>query len=296
MIPDRVKGTISISFAALLWGFTYVATKIALQEFDTFALMLFRHLSAGVLILTILKFKRIKILQVAREHWKELLPLSILGIIIKQIFFLWGLSNTSPSHSALMYTLVPVFTAILAWHLIDEKMNLARWTGIAIAFVGAVLLATDGKFDFEGEYILGDSITMVSVVASGIFAVMAKPVITKIGVFRTLGIIYLFSMPVVPLFCLNSAFEQNWSSISINGWMAAAYLIIAGTVIAYFCHQYALKQLPASVVSSFAYTQPVLAAIFSFLILKENFSPYFFISTLLIFAGLLLTRKKVNNT
>lgn len=175
-------------------------------------------------------------------------------------------------------------------------MNLARWTGIAIAFVGAVLLATDGKFDFEGEYILGDSITMVSVVASGIFAVMAKPVITKIGVFRTLGIIYLFSMPVVPLFCLNSAFEQNWSSISINGWMAAAYLIIAGTVIAYFCHQYALKQLPASVVSSFAYTQPVLAAIFSFLILKENFSPYFFISTLLIFAGLLLTRKKVNNT
>lgn len=106
MIPDRVKGTISISFAALLWGFTYVATKIALQEFDTFALMLFRHLSAGVLILTILKFKRIKILQVAREHWKELLPLSILGIIIKQIFFLWGLSNTSPSHSALMYTLV----------------------------------------------------------------------------------------------------------------------------------------------------------------------------------------------
>ena len=296
MINERTKGTLAISAAALLWGFTYVSTKIALEDFDTFALMLFRHLSAGTIILTVLKLKGINLRKEIKEHWKALIPLSLLGIVIKQIFYLWGISNTTPSHSALMYTLVPVFTAVIAWKLIDEKLNLVRWSGIILAFVGAVLLATDGKFDLRGEYLFGDGITMVSVIASGFFAVMAKPVIQRIGVTRTLGLIYLFSLPIVPLFCFHGALGQDWFAISLKSWSAAGYLIIAGTVISYFLHQYSLKHLPASVVSSFAYSQPVLAAIFSFLVLHESFSPYFFISSALIFAGLLLTRKRVNKT
>lgn len=296
MISERGKGTLAISFAALLWGYTYIATKIALQEFDTFALMLFRNLSAGTLILIILKIRGIKLFAEIRQHWKALLPLSILGIVIKQMFFMWGLSNTSPSHSALMYTLGPVFTALLAWRLLDERMNFLRWAGIILAFSGAVILATDGNFDLKGEYLLGDGITMVSVISSALFAVLAKPVIERIGVLRTLGISYLFSMPIMPLFCFESFAKQDWVAISAEGWLAAIYLVIAGTVVSYFCHQYALKRLPASVVSSFAYSQPVLASVLSFLILNENFSPFFFISSLMIFPGLILARKKVSTT
>jgi drug/metabolite transporter (DMT)-like permease len=107
---------------------------------------------------------------------------------------------------------------------------------------------------------------------------------------HTIGIAYLLSIVFVPPFTLGPALAQDWSHISPLGWATAWYLVIFGTVLAYFTHQYALKRLPAVLIAAASYSQPVLAALFSMLLLGEQLPPTFFISAALIFTGLVLTQ------
>lgn len=292
---DRFLGTLAISVTMLMWGFNFIATKLALRDIDPFALMQIRHVFSALLFILILKFKSGSVISEVKTNWKKVLPVSFLGIVANQIFYLWGLNHTTPSHSALMYTLLPIFTAIFAWLLIGEKINLVRWFGILIAFVGAVWLVTEGRFDFGGDKMAGDIITLGAVITFSLFLVLAKPVLSSIGVIRTLGIAYILTLPVVPIFCLVPSIQQDWTAITSTSWAGTFYLILFGTVLAYLAHQYSLKRLSSAVIAAFAYTQPVLAAVFSVLVLGENLPSAFYISAILIFSGLLIAQKRVTS-
>ena len=289
---ERVKGTVMLSTAMLVWGLNFVLTKIALVGFDPFALMLLRHALSTLTFMSILFFRGINVFELTRKHWKKILPLGILGIVGNQLLFLWGMNYTTPSHSALMFTIMPIFSSIFAMFILAERITFFRWVGITMAFLGAIWLATDGKLDLSSEYLLGDLITMGAVIAFALFLVLAKTVLHEVGVIRTLGVAYILSIPFITVICLPAALEQNWLNISTESWLGALYLIFFGTVIAYLCHQYALKRLPASLVAAFAYSQPILAAIFSVIILGETLPATFFISALLIISGLIIARKK----
>lgn len=287
-----MKGTYALAFAMFIWGLNFVITKIALNDIGPFPLMLFRHALSTICFLSILYFRRIDVFALAKKHWKRILPLGFLGIVCNQLFFLWGINHTTPSHSALMFTIMPIFSSIFALFILKERITLYRWIGISMAFSGAIWLATDGKLDLNSSYLYGDLITMGAVIAFALFLVLAKPVLEEVGVIRTLGVAYLLSSPFILVICLVPAVEQDWSNVSMESWLSALYLVIFGTVIAYLCHQYALKRLPAALVAAFAYSQPILAAIFSVIILGDVLPASFYISAILIIGGLMIARKK----
>lgn len=289
---ERIKGTSMLAAAMLIWGLNFVITKIALVDIAPFPLMLFRHTLSTFSFIGILVVRGINVFDLTRKHWKKILPLGILGIVFNQLFFLWGMNHTSPSHSALMFTIMPIFSSIFALFILKEKITFFRWVGIALAFSGAVWLATDGKLNLDSSYLYGDLITIGAVVAFALFLVLAKPVLEEVGVIRTLGVAYLLSSPFILVVCLMPALEQDWSSISTESWLSALYLVVFGTVIAYLCHQYALKRLPAALVAAFAYSQPILAAIFSVIILGETLPASFYLAAALIIGGLMIARKK----
>lgn len=290
---ERIKGTVGISLAVLFWGFGYVNAKFAVAEIEPFALMQFRNAFSTIIILIIVKLSGRELLSHLRKEWRRVLPLSVLGILINQLCFLWGMKYTTPSHAALMYTLMPIISAIFAVFLIGERINAVRWIGILIAFSGAVLLVTGGKLDFSNKYFLGDLIVLGAVTAFALFVVIAKPVLAQLGVLRTVGITYLLSAAIVPVFCAVPAYNQDWGNVTAIAWGSALYLVLFSTVGAYLCHQYALKRLSATIVAAFAYTQPVIAAFFSVLILGEELTPVFFISAALILTGIIIARRRV---
>ncbi|HUX08247.1 MAG TPA: DMT family transporter [Acidobacteriota bacterium] len=287
---DLAAATAAVAAANVFWGFNYVATKFALFEIDAFALHLVRVTAVLLLMLMLLVLRRRgRRFTDVLKHWRAaIIPAA--GLLASQVCYLYGLQFTSPAHSALMYTLLPIFTALMAFFLISERLRPAQVVGIGIAFVGAVVLAGEDGLTLESRYLLGDMITFVAVIGWALYTVLSKPLATRIGAIPTLVLMLAMGWPVSLALTLGPTAAQPWAEVSLTAWAGAAFLILLGTFGAYVFYQFSLKHLQSSIVAAFAYSQPVLAAIFSVILLGEVLSAFFYASFALIFAGLMIAR------
>jgi drug/metabolite transporter (DMT)-like permease len=283
-------GTASILAACLLWGFNYIPITLALREVAPLVLLLLRLVVCAPMYLVVFVLRK--------ESFRSLRPylargvwLALLAVVGDQLLFLFALKYTTPSHAGVMYSIVPVFTAILAFLFIGERVKRLRVLGIAIAFVGALILATEDGISFESRYLLGDVLMLFAALSWSIYIVVSKPVVESLGTTGTLTLVFLLGLPLALPLTIFPAISQDWAGVSPLGCWSIAYMVFAGTFAAYMFYQAALKRLPASVVAPFSYTAPVSATVFSVLLLEEVLSPLFFIAALLIFSGLVIIHK-----
>jgi drug/metabolite transporter (DMT)-like permease len=68
------------------------------------------------------------------------------------------------------------------------------------------------------------------------------------------------------------------------------YLVLVGSIVGYSAYVYALKYLPVSTVSLYAYVNPIIAVVLGTLLLAEPFSPRIIAATVLVFAGIGVVR------
>ena len=284
-----LAGVVAVSAACLIWGFNYVPTKIAIDEIDPLAILLVRLVFSTLLYLGLLFISR-QSLRSILVHWRLGLLLALLNVTGDQLLFLVGLKFTTASHAAMMYALVPIFTAILASVLINEKANLLRIAGIGIAFVGAMILATEDGITFESQYLVGDLCILGAALCWSLYIVLSKPLVMRIGTVQTLSLVFVIGIPLALPLTIISTITQPWHSVTPLAYASVASIILGATFAGMLCYQFALKKLPASVVALFSYTIPVIVAVFSVFLLGETLSPIFYAASSLIFIGLLVAR------
>ena len=282
-------GIAAICAAALIWGFNYIPTKIALGEMDPLTLQLVRVAGAVPLYLLLLRLRGVRIGQLM-GHWREALPLAALAILGDQLLFLFGLSHTTTSHAAMMYILVPLVVPILAFFLIGERVGLLRVAGIAVAFCGAFVLVSEEGLTFESRYLAGDLMVLAAAVCWACYVVLSKPLVEKIGAIRTTSLVFILALPLVLPFTLPAALAHDWGRVTPLGAASVASVIVGATFLGYICYLSALKRLPASAVAPFSYTVPIIVAVLSTWLLHEVLTANFYSAAALIFAGLVLVQ------
>jgi drug/metabolite transporter (DMT)-like permease len=80
-------------------------------------------------------------------------------------------------------------------------------------------------------------------------------------------------------------------SFEINGLLSLAYLIVFGSFVGYASYIYALAKLPLSLVSTFAYINPVIALFLGWIILDEKLNLQIGIAAAVIIAGVVMVKK-----
>lgn len=288
------SGMAAILGASILWGFNYIPTKIAVGEIHPLALLLIRLLVTIPLFSLMLFFQKHPLRPVF-SFWRRGIVLALLAVTGDQLLYLYSLKYTTPAHGALMYVLVPIFVAIFATIFIKEKIGLVRLLGILLAFVGAVILASEDGLTFESRFLLGDVMMLGAALCWSLYVVLSKPVVERIGSTGTLTLVFSLGLPLALPFTILPALNQPWDQVTSLGFYSAAYLVLGGTFGAYLCYQSALKHLPASLAAPFAYTQPVLAAAFSVILLRETLSTAFYISAGLILLGLAVATERIRS-
>ncbi len=284
-------GTAAVAGACLIWAFNFIPTKIAVREIDPLALLLVRTVLSAPIFIIVLRAGGER-LRGLLPHWRRGLILAILALTGDQLLFLFGLKYTTAAHGALMYSLIPIFVAILAFPLIGERIGLSRIAGIAIAFVGAVILISEGGLTFDSRYLAGDLMMLSAALCWSLYIVLSKPLVERIGAVRTITLVFVIGLPLVLPFTIFPALAQPWHRVTPVGYASVAYIVLGASVVAYLFYQFALKKLPASAVAPAAYATPVLVAIFSVLLLGETLSPAFFVAAALVLTGLIIARKR----
>lgn len=276
-------------FVAVLFSLNYIFSKIALREISPLAFTYLRVCGSALLLAVIGIRSRSE--TVSRADWRAILLYTVLGVVINQILFIGGLSLTSAHEAAMLITTIPIFTLIAAIALSRESGSIAKFGGIALAAAGAlVLIGSKGAHGMRGS-VAGDAMILVNCASYGLYLVLSKPMMLRLPARAVIQRMFYAGVPLMFPLTITAVVRQDWRSVSPAAWLAAAGVIAGPTVAAYILNAWALARAESSVVAAYSYLQPFVATILAAIFLGEVIKPVFFVSGVMIFAGVFLASR-----
>lgn len=278
--------------AQLIYALNYSIAKGLMPAFiDPMSLVFFRIWGAGILFWLLSLF--VKTQKVERKDLLKMVWLALFGVVINQVFFIYGLSKTTPINSSIIMISNPVMVFIFTLIILKERITGTKLTGLAMAIVGAVLiLRYHGNFEVGSNTLTGDLLTLVNSASWAIFIVLVKPVMQKYNTVTAMRWMFLFgSIYILPL-GLEPALHVNWQGFNNEAWFALGFVVIATTFFAYLLNIYGLQELSPNTVSAYIYLQPLLASLFAIFMQEDQLTPTKVFSGFLIICGLYLVNRK----
>lgn len=280
--------------AAVIWGASFVATKTALREIHPVTIIVLRF-GLGILVLAFAVWRLRVFRFVSARDFFWLAILGAIAIAIHQGLQATGLQLTSAGNMAWLVATTPIFTAILAWLFIAESFGVARVIGLAIAFIGVLVVVTRGVFTSDTLRLpstVGDLLGLASALNWAVFSVASKPMLRRLPPALMMAYLMFFGwVMTLPFF----AASQAWSdlpNLSIAGWIAIVFLGVFCSGIAYIFWYDALAMLDASQVAAFIYLEPFVTIVVAALILGEAFAPMSWAGGLTILLGVYLVNRQ----
>jgi drug/metabolite transporter (DMT)-like permease len=276
---------IALIVAYLIYGANFCIAKILMPDYiNPLVLVLLRTTVAAALFwITSFFIPREK---VTPKDLLKLFACSFFGIVINQTLFLVGLNLTTPVNSSIVQSTVPIFTFVFAAIILKESLTLLKIGGMALGLLGVVLLILhNGAPSLENSTFLGDLVTLINVTSWSFFTVAAKGLVKKYHAVTVMKWTFLFSLLTTVPLGLSKIHLMNWSAITPGAWAGIFFVVVLATYVGYLLITFGLKPLSPTIVGTYSYTQPIIAAFIASLIGQDRINLIMIISALLIFAG-----------
>lgn len=221
---------------------------------------------------------------------------AVTGIAVNQSLFLKGLSLTYSIHASLLMLTTPLLIVFIAAWILKEKLSLMKIFGLALGIAGAVVLISARDHSGNGSDVFwGDVLIIINAVSYTFYFILVKPLMRKYNPVVVVRWIFTIGLLLVLPFGWTEFTEIPWARYDSSDITCMVLVVFTGTFLAYLFNVYGLKTLGASTAGFYIYTQPVFAALIAMIFLKEELTVYKIIAALLIFAGVFLANKKMNN-
>jgi drug/metabolite transporter (DMT)-like permease len=258
-------------FAVVVWGASFIATKVALRDLSPVTVVWLRF-AMGLLILGIAVSWRKQFYWLNRNEWLYFALLGFLGITFHQWLQSNALETSEASTTAWIVSTTPVFMALLGWIVLKEKLPWIKIAGILLAFVGVLLVVYDGDLSAISLRSFGkpgDILILISAINWTIFSVLSRRGLKTHP--ATLMMFYVMLIGWVFTSILFFATENiaEISDLTTQGWMAIAFLGIFCSGLAYIAWYDALQALTTAQTGVFLYIEPLVAVVVAFVILGE---------------------------
>jgi drug/metabolite transporter (DMT)-like permease len=255
----------------LIWGSTYLAIAIAVQTLPPLLSAGLRFCLAGVILLGVIAVRRG--LRVGRE---QLLGAAIVGLLllVGGNGFVVLAERTVPSGlAALIIASVPLWIVVFR-RLAGDRIHASTFIGVAVGFAGVAFLVvprgSSGAADAGGLLLL--LVASVSW-ALGTFLAprlrMPGDALLSTGIQQLAGGIILLVLGAA-MGELDHLEPSTWSA---NSLLSLGYLVVFGSLVAFTAYSWLLQHAPVSLVSTYAYVNPVVAVFLGALVLAEPVTP-----------------------
>ncbi|MGW4033580.1 EamA family transporter [Streptomyces sp. NPDC004838] len=268
----RISGAVwaALVIVYILWGSTYLGIAITVETLPPFLSAGGRFVLAGLILASLVAWRQgLSALRITRA---QLVSVTVVGLLL----LLGGnglvvLAETSvPSGlAALLVAIVPAWVVVLR-RVSGERPGIGAYGGVLLGLVGLAVLTLPG---LSGEVRLW-----------GVLTVIAATVMWSVGSFSSSRI----PMPANPFAA--SAYEMvaggigcalvglgrgeqhgfAFTEVSTRSWVALAYLVVFGSLVAFTAYAWLLHSAPLSLVATYAYVNPVVAVLLGALILDER--------------------------
>jgi drug/metabolite transporter (DMT)-like permease len=271
----------------LLWGVNFAVAKWAFAVIDPLAFNGLRHVLAAAFMAVVLMIRG-GIDLPARSDLGRVVALGIVGNVVYQVAFIFGLDHTRAGNAGLMRALVPIFL-LLVGRRGDGAHGLA-WIG-AILSVFGVALVSGSSLTIEGaDTLVGDVVLIGAAAVWAIYTVGAQPLIDRYGPIQTtawtlwVGSIGLFFIGLPGLLA------QDWGDVGAAAWAGILYSSILSIGVAYLLWYWGVQRLGGAHTAIFSNLTPIVALAAGAIWLGEEITRYSLIGAALVIGGVLLVR------
>ena len=222
---------------------------------------------------------------------------SFFGMMINQIFFHLGLNLTSPVNSSIIMSINPIFAFIFTALILKEKITFIKGSGLAIGFFSVMLLIfKDGIPNKQSSTFFGDISILVNAISWALYTVIIKKMLEKYHLITVMKWTFLFGCFTIIPVGYNDWSSMDWLSISLSAWMGIGFVVVFVTYVGYLLIAFGLRNLSPTIVSTYSYTQPVIAAYLATLLGQDHVDFKMIIPALLSFVSIyIVSQQKKSN-
>lgn len=288
MEPKRAAGRLAASFTVLVWGTTFISTKLLLRAFQPVEILFYRFV-LGYLALLIAQPRRLRGVTLGQEA--AFAAAGLAGVCLYYLLENVALTYTMASNVGVIISVAPFFTAMLAQIFTKPRPPLqGRFlAGFAVAMAGIALIGFNGSKLALNP--LGDVLAAAAALCWAGYSLLARriasfghPVVPATRRIFLYGL--LFMLPA--LHFLDFRAEPSRFSNATN-LFNILYLGIGASALCFVTWNFAVARLGAVRTSTYIYMVPVITAVASALVLREPITWISAVGTALAIGGLALS-------
>ncbi len=296
MENNTAKGHLAALLTVIIWGTTFISTKVLLADFQPIEILFFRFLM-GLLALVIIYPRRLKQTGFRREI--VFIAAGLCGVCLYYLLENIALTYTMASNVGVIISVAPFFTAILS-HLFlkrEEKLRANFFIGFFAAMFGIGLISFNGASLQLNP--IGDLLALLAAFLWACYSILARK-ISDYGyntILTTRRIFFyglLFMIPALFLFDFKLDLSRFVNPVYL---LNILFLGLGASALCFVTWNFAVKVLGAVKTSIYIYLVPVITVAASVLIIHEPFTWITGTGTVLTLAGLFISeRKRSKNT
>lgn len=274
---------------ALIWGGSFLAIKLTVQDMSPTALLLFRSIAGFIaLALIVLVWRK----PVFGPGWRgRIVGFAIMAItnaVIPWVAIGWGEERISSGLASILNSTTTLWTAVLVyWVVPSERPTLVNYIGVLVGFAGVVVLVYPelAAHGISGD-VLGALAVVIASLSYAVNAIYQRRKMREVSIFEIslgqLAASVLFAIPLAAPTLTQIHF--HWLSIG-----AVIALGAIGTGVAYTLYYYVMNTLGAVRAAGVTYVVPITAVFWGALLLHETVSVTIVAGMVVILAGIVLT-------
>lgn len=277
--------------AVLLWSGNFIAGRALGDSVSALGLNFWRW-SLALLILAPVALPELRrCRRDIAQSWRYLLALGLTGVAAFHIFVYKALEYTIATNALLVLSTAPAAIMILSRIALGEPIRPRQWLGIAVSFVGALVLVCRGDLDALGALQLGrGELWMLAAVPTwAVYCVLLRrrpeslPQRSTLAVSTAIGLLWMSPLVLYS----PGALAVSWSLPHAAG---IAYIGIGASVVAFLCWNRGVALVGPGRAGVYIHLMPLFGALLAFVLLGESLQPYHGLGAALVFTGIVLTQ------
>jgi drug/metabolite transporter (DMT)-like permease len=282
-----------IAAFCLLWSSAFAVTKLALQDCPPLLLLVARFLLTAGVMLGAAAATRAP----WQFSWRDVAVFALLGLVNNALYLglnVTGMRSISAGLSALIGSLNPVLTALLATAFLGERMTWRKALGLVLG-VGGVGLIVEGRIAGGTDHLIGVALSIAALISLVGGTILFKRLAPNGGLWIGNGVQHLAGAVVlIPL-----AFGIEPTADVAPSWrllLALGYLALLVSVIGYLIWFRLLAVVGATTASAYHFLMPPLGMLFGWLLLGERVAWLDLIGVMPVVLGIYLVTRPVGTS
>jgi drug/metabolite transporter (DMT)-like permease len=253
------RARVVLLFMVVIWGVNFPIAKAALTELTPLAFNALRFPLAAATVLAAVQFHR-------GFRWPDrgdrlrIIGLGILGNLVYQQFFIFGLDNTRAGNASILLAVTPILTALLSAGAGHERVTARTWIGVVATFGGIVLVVVfGGQHDEGGASLLGDALMVAASLSWALYTVGSRDLVARYGAIQFTA--WTLSIGAVLLFCIGfpALLATEFGAVSVSAWGGVLYAGALSIGLAYVLWYYSVRQIGNTRTAAYSNLVPVVA-------------------------------------